>query len=205
MALTPEQKRAIAWVDYAAGLASVETGPLSFAIGAAASMAYYYDKKASEGWGIVFYPPQPIPSTSNDLGILHNLTCEQLVANGFTQSNYDNIIQSASEVRPDLSTELNAITISYFNEKVNSVQLIDLITPESELEFTLNIIPLNVYDQNIFLQTLNILQNANETEWVNNLNDLILQISSFTLSETEKTGLINSLQILKHSFVLWGS
>lgn len=205
MALTRDQKMAIAWVDYAAGLASIATGALSFAIGGAASMAYYWDKKANSGWSVAIPTPHPIPSTSNDQGVLHNLTCEQFTANGFTTVNRTNIIQSASEVRPDLTAELQSITQLYFDDKVNTAQTQAMQTVQDELNYTVSIIPLNSVDQGIFTGTLNILQTADEPQWVNSIDTLILQVSNFTLTEAEKIGLVNSLQILKHSYVLWGN
>ncbi len=205
MTLTRDQKIAIAWVDYAAGLASVELGPLSFAIAAAASMAYYQDKHVSEGWNLSFRIPEPIPSTSDDEGILHNLTCEQFIANGYTLVTYSNIIQSASEVRPDLSSELQSITQTYFDEKVTSAQTQALKTSQEQLDYTMSIIPLNNTDQVPFLNTLNILQTAEQAQWVQSIDSLILQVNNFTLTQEEKSGLINSLQILKHSYVLWGN
>lgn len=205
MALTRDQKMAIAWVDYAAGLATIGTGALSFAIGAAASMAYYADKHANDGWNINFPIPNPIPSTSEDQGILHNLTCEQFIANGNTLVTYSNIIESASQVRPDLSAELQSITKKYFDDKVNSVQSLSLITVNEELDYTMSLIPLNDADQVTFSETLNILQTADQDPWVNSIDTLILQVTNFTLTETEKIGLVNSLQILKHSYILWGN
>ena len=205
MALTKDQKMAIAWADYFAGLASAALGAISFAIAAAASMAYYQDKHASEGWGIIFPGPDPIPSTSEDQGILHNLTCEQFIANGFTLVTLSNIIQSASEVRPDLTSELQTITQSYFDEIVNTAQTQPMSTVQEQLDYTISIIPLNSSNQETFIETLNNLQQAEENQWVSSIDSLIIQVDSFALTVIEKVGLINSLQILKHSYVLWGS
>lgn len=205
MALTRDQKWAIAWCDYCAGLASAGLGAISFAIGAAASTAYYMDKKATEGWSIDFLVPNPIPSTSDDQGELHNLTCEQFQANGFTAVSLSNIVQSASEVRPDLTSELQSVTQAYFDEKVSSAMGQPMKTVQQELDYTMSIIPLNNTDQVPFTETLNILQTADEAQCVNSIDNLILQVSNFTLTETEKTALANSLQILKHSSVLWGN
>lgn len=205
MALTRDQKNAIFWCDYCAGLATAGLGAISFAIGAAASTAYYMDKKATEGWNIDFPVPNPIPSTSDDQGELHNLTCEQFIANGFTLVTLSNIVQSASEVRPDLTSELQSITETYFDEKVSAAQTQSMKTVQEELDYTMSYIPLNNTDQIPFIATLNVLQSADEIQCVNSINNLILQVTNFTLTETEKTALINSLQILKHSSILWGN
>jgi hypothetical protein len=69
----------------------------------------------------------------------------------------------------------------------------------------MSIIPLNDTDQVTFIETLNILQSAEEAEWVGSINSLILQVTNFTLTENEKIELVNSLQILKHSYILWGN
>jgi hypothetical protein len=54
MALTRDQKMAIAWADYFAGLASAGLGAISFAIGAAASTAYYWTKKRLKAGALTF-------------------------------------------------------------------------------------------------------------------------------------------------------
>jgi len=205
MALAKDQKMAIAWADYFAGLASAGLGAISFAIAAAGSMAYYQDKHATEGWNIDFAVPDPIPSTSEDQGVLHNLTCKQFIANGNTLVTYSNIIQSASEVRPDLTSELQSITQSYFDEIVTATQTQPMSTVQQQIDYTISIIPLNSSNQEPFIETLNNLQQAEENQWVSCIDSLIIQVDSFALTVIEKIGLITSLQILKHSYALWGN
>jgi hypothetical protein len=205
MALTRDQKNDIAAVDYVAGLTSIETGFLSFAIAAAASTAYYLDKKATEGWNMDFPVIEPIPSTTDNTGVNHNLTCEQFFANGDTVVTYDVIIPIACQVRPDWTVELEAITQSYFDSKVASALSQNMSGVANWMRATTNVIPLNNTDSVTVSDAFNSIQGVDNEQWVNNLGVLIGNVSGFALTETEKQSLINALHILQHSYVLWGS
>ena len=205
MALTKDQKNAIAAVDYVAALTSFETGLLAFAIGAAASTAYYLDKKATDGWNMDFPAIEPIPSTTDNTGVNHNLTCEQFFANGNTVVNYDVIIPIACTVRPDWTSELTAITQTFFDTKVAAALSQNMSDVANWMIATTNVIPLNSTDSLIVSDSFNSIQGVDNEQWVYNLEILIGNVSGFALSETEKQTFINALQVLQHSYILWGS
>ncbi|NDC30422.1 MAG: hypothetical protein EBZ58_05690 [Bacteroidetes bacterium] len=205
MALTRDQKNAIASCDYLAGLLSAETGFLSFAIAAAASTAYYLDKKASDGWSIDSPVVHPIPSTTDNTGVNHNLTCEQFFAAGNTTVTYNIIIPIACDVRPDWTAGLEAITQSYFDDIIASALAQDMSTVDEWMVATTNVIPLNSVDSETVAAAFESIQGADQDQWVENLGALIDNVSGFELSEIEKQYFVNAIQILQLSYVLWGS
>lgn len=205
MALTRDQKNAIAACDYVAGLFSIGTGFFSFFVAAAASTAYYLDKKATEGWNMDSPVVHPIPSTSNNTGVNHNLACEQFFADGYTVVTYANFLPIACQVRPDWTTQLEAITQSYFDDKVALALTTDMSTVAKWMTQTTSVIPLNSTDAATVTNTFNIIQTADQAQWVSNLDSLITKVNGFTLTSPQKASFINALQILQLSYVLWGS
>lgn len=205
MALTRAQKEAIAWCDFAAGLATAELGPISFAIGAAASMAYYKDKQATAGWQLVVPPPGPIPSNSGNQGELHNLTVTNYL-NDFPDGvvTYNQVITVASQVRPDLAPQIHKIQEDYFNTNVKSAQSADTSTVDAQLALISASIPLNADNSNTVSQTLSTIQDVDTNVWVGQLDGLIGQVDNFELSDEQKNRFKDSLQILRYSPLLWG-
>ena len=192
------KKMSIAWTDFAAGLATAELGPISFVIGGAASMAKWNDF-------FTIYPvPDPVPSSTNDQGVLHNVLCSNYLAPRFPKVNYDDVINLACQVRPDLAHEIQAITEEYYNAKVLSALTEDLSTPKRQISFITSIIKL---DDNDTTSVTNVLNNLSKSEdpniWEANVNGLIGMVPSFNLSQADQTMFMNSLSILRSSYVLW--
>jgi hypothetical protein len=202
--LTKDQELAIGWVDLAAGVASIETGPASLVISAAASMAYYQDKHASEGWNAKnTYNPNNYPSTTNNPGELHNLICEMYIQNGYTTVNYNDIKTVALNVKPDLESSLNNMSEAQFNYFVNLTKDKDLSTPTNQLDFFKTYFSINQNDEVVLLNYLETINNTDNEERISKIDDLINRIQSFDLDNTQKINLTNSFQILKHSSILW--
>lgn len=202
--LTKEQKEAIAWCDFVAGLATAELGPVSFAIGAAASIAYYKDKVANDDWPKIELKPGSIPSKSNNLGVLHNLTCEHYLVSEYPDVNFRDIIYTASKVRPDLTEELHNISEEYFIEKVEWAKAQKTSTTKEQLTLITGIISLQGEDTETVNNSLNNIKDVNEYMWIANIDDLIKKVASFELTEIVKDYFTNSLEILKLSYILWG-
>ncbi|WP_418122804.1 hypothetical protein ACNFU2_19870 [Chryseobacterium sp. PTM-20240506] len=153
--LTRQQKEAIAWADVVAGLMTAETGFVSLFIAAAASMAYYKDKVANEGWKAIVTEEPILPSNSNNYGILHNLTCEKYLTDGYDQVTYNEVLITAVKVRPDLAGEIYAIAEDYFQEKVEMAVNKNLISVDDKLNAILDTVPLNAADTDKIYQLLN--------------------------------------------------
>ncbi|WBV56432.1 hypothetical protein PFY10_19790 [Chryseobacterium daecheongense] len=203
--LTRQQKEAIAWADVVAGLMTAETGFVSLFIAAAASMAYYKDKVANEGWKAIVTEEPILPSNSNNYGILHNLTCEKYLTDGYDQVTYNQILITAVKVRPDLAGEIYAIAEDYFQEKVEMAVHKNLVSVGDKLNAILDTVPLNAADTDKVYQMLTAIDNTiNDDDWQANVQNLIQIIPSFNLNDNDKNVLANSFEILKHSYQLWG-
>lgn len=204
--LTQQQKEAIAWVDVAAGLASAETGPVSFLIAAAASMAYYKDKVANEGWKAVAVEDPTLPSNSSNQGILHNLVCEKYLTDGYDQVTYHEMVLTAVEVRPDLAAKINAIPEDYFNQKVQTATQLNLTSLDEKMNVIGNAVPLHGADRDILFQSLAEIDNSNsDDDFQAKVQNTIQAIPGFELTDNEKSILTNSFEILKNSYQLWSN
>lgn len=202
--LTRQQKEAIAWVDVAAGLASASAGPISFLIAAAASMAYYKDKVANDGWRAIATEEPTLPSTSNNQGILHNLTCEKYLTDGYDQVTYSKIVITAIQVRPDLADPINSMSEDYFNQKVQQALQENLVSVDDKLNVILNTVPLNGANSDILLQSLHDIDNSiTDDERKTNVQSAINMIPSFALNNNDKSVLTNAFEVLQHSYQLW--
>jgi len=202
--LTRQQKEAIAWVDVAAGLASAETGPVSFLIAAAASMAYYKDKVANEGWKAVRTDEPTLPSISTNQGILHNLTCEKYLTDGYDQVTYSKMVMTATQVRPDLTDPIHSISEDYFNQKVQQALQENLISADNKLNVILNTVPLNDANRDTLLQSIVHIQNSiTDDEWKTNVQNTTNMIPGFALNNNDKSILTNAFEVLQHSYQLW--
>lgn len=202
--LTQQQKEAIAWVDVAAGLASAETGPVSFLIAAAASMAYYKDKVANEGWMAVITEEPTLPSTSNNQGVLHNLLCEKYLTDGYDEVKYSETIITAIKVRPDLANAINAIPEDYFHQKVEIAQQVNLSSPDDKMNMIGNTVPVHGADRNLLFQSLVEIENSSsDDEFQDKVQNAIQAIPNFELNDSDKIILTNSFEILRNSYQLW--
>jgi hypothetical protein len=200
--LTPEQKKAMFWTDWAAGVATAELGPISFAIAGAASAAYYYDHIS----GIVINPnPDPKPTNTNELpGYYHNLLCKAYIAKGFDHIVFSEFIKTAKEVRPDLINELNSLTDSMFNSKIQYARSFDYIGSSDQVNVISSFNSINSNDLVTFKNGVTNIQNSLDANQFNvNTNNLIDQIGSFSMPLDEKEKIISSLMILKYSGNLW--
>ncbi|MFP7655316.1 hypothetical protein [Chryseobacterium proteolyticum] len=202
--LTRQQKEAIAWADVVAGLMTAETGFVSLFIAAAASMAYYKDKVANEGWKAIVTEEPILPSNSNNYGILHNLTCEKYLTDGYDQVTYNEVLITAVKVRPDLAGEIYAIAEDYFQEKVEMAVNKNLVSVDDKLNAILDTVPLNTSDTDKIYQLLTVIDNTNnDDDWQTNVQNLIQVVPSFNLNDQDKNVVTNSFEILKHSYRLW--
>lgn len=199
MALTRDQKYALAYTDWAAGAASIGTGLLSFVIGGAASLALYH----TQGWSASI-KADFIPSQSNDQGVLHNALCSNYIASGISGVTYQDVINMSVKVRPDLSEQIRRIPEDEFNKQVESALSLDLTTPEKQMEYLNSLVKLEPQDATIVADTFKNLSTISDSrEWEASVNRLIDQTRNFKLSQGDKEALIGSFQILRSSFVLW--
>ncbi|MBO9691031.1 hypothetical protein [Chryseobacterium sp.] len=202
--LTRQQKEAIAWADVVAGLMTAESGFVSLFIAAAASMAYYKDKVANEGWKTIITEEPVLPSNSNNYGILHNLTCEKYLTDGYDQVTYNEILITAVKVRPDLASEIYAIAQDYFQEKVEMAIQKNLVSVDDKVNAILDAVPLKGVDIDKVYQLLTVIDNTDDDDdWQTNVQNLIQLVPSFNLNDNDKNVLINSFEILKNSYQLW--
>jgi hypothetical protein len=202
--LTKDQKLAIGWADFFAGVCSIETGPASLAIAAAGSLAYYQDKHLTEGWNaMTTYNPNNYPSSSNNLGELHNLICEKYIHDGYTTINYNDIKNVTLSVKPDLESSLNNISQTNFQNYLDLVKNRDLTTPTNQINIIKDYFTFNQNDEVVlfsYLKTINVTDNEKR---ILKIDDLINRIQSFNMDKSQKINLTNSFQILKHSSILW--
>ena len=203
MALTREQKEAIAWCDFVAGLATAETGPVSFVIGAAASIAYYKDKVATEGWDKIIAPTPVLPSGSENQGVLHNLTCEQYLNSGYDGVQYGDMIAVAVQVKPDMAQAIEDIPEQYFNDNVEAAQAQTLETPAQQLQAISSHVTLSDADRNTLTVSLQQLDAGQDGDWDTNLETVINDVQNMRLAQGDKERLLASLEILKHSYTVW--
>lgn len=200
--MTTKQKYACAYADWIAGVLTAETGPASFAIGAACSYGY----AKYNGWAIVAPAPNPIPSTSDDQGVLHNAMLSNCFAQGFPQADYTNIINLACQVRPYVTLEIQCIQPALFNKIVNTVICLDLSTVQNQITVLSGLISFTAQDLATVTNSFTTLTQVTDPNvWTTTVNNLISQVSSFNLSTSDKSGFTGSLQILRSSFVYWSS
>lgn len=201
MALNYHQKMAIAWADWGSGLAAAALGPVSFLVGGAASMVVYHTFKASQSPVI---QPDPIPISSNDWGLLHNALCSNYLSQGYQRVNYQDIVNLACQVKPELESEILNVSEDTYNAYVIKGLCLNLFSPQLKIDFTKTIINLDVSDSNVVLSYYNELVDAEDTnDWTTIVNNLIGCIVDFNLSQFEKDIFSNSLTILRSSYVLW--
>lgn len=175
----------------------IETGFFSFF--AAGSTLYYLDKKASDGWNMDSPTVGPIPSTSDNTGINHNLTCELFFAGGYTTVTYDVMVQLACQVRPVWTAEIEAISESSYNNAVAVTLTQDMSTVAEWMALTTSKIPLNNSDSATVNSTFTTIQNADHAQWVSSLATLITDVNGFALTASQKQSFVNALQILQLS------
>src|SRR5690606_20306419 len=128
--MTRRQKFATAYTDWAAGAASAPLGLFSFLIGAAASAALVN----ANDWAVTPVIV-PIPTTSDDQGVLHNALCSNYMAQGFPDVNYNDVINVAVQVRPDLEPQIRATPEPEFNSQVQAALTRDLSTTQLQMDF----------------------------------------------------------------------
>jgi hypothetical protein len=204
--LTREQKEAIAWVDLAAGAASVELGLGSFLVAGLASMAYYKDKQANEGWPIAYSGPSgdyPKPVGSSSAGEIHNAICAAFFDGNYPVANYSNMVLSANQVDPAITAGLDGSSETLVNSIVSSVLVTDFSTVAKQKAFILSEFPLNANDAESLETSLQTIHTCAESEISQEIDLLNTQINSYQLNQTEKVNLANSFDILKHSMILW--
>lgn len=200
--MTIKQKYACAYADWVAGVLTAETGPASFAIGAACSYGY----AKYNGWAIVAPLPDPIPSTSDDQGVLHNAMLSNCFAQAYPQADYVNMINMACQVRPYVSLEIKSLSESYFNKIVNIIMCLDLSPVQNQITVLSGVIKFNAQDIATVTNTFTTLAQVTDPAiWSTTVNNLISQVANFNLSQSDKSSLTGSLQILRSSFVYWSS
>jgi hypothetical protein len=199
--LTKDQKLAIGWVDFGAGVCSIESGPASLVIAAAASLAFYNEKHHSEGWNYrSTYNPNNYPSSSENYGELHNLICEKYLQKGYTTVNYTDIKNVAISVKPSLEFDnLSEIQFNYF---VGLIKTENTTTPLDQLKFLKKYYSINQNDE-VVLSNFLVQINSDDEYRLSKIDELINRVQDFNMISNQKTHFINSLSILKNSSILW--
>jgi len=215
--LTDDQWKALQWVDWGAGMASAELGPVSFAIAGAASLAYYYDnRKVQELQSIYEQLPeikikQDMLSNSDNftkqfdkLGEDHNNLCKAYLSMGYKQLALEKVLELAKNVRPDLTEELNKITVRQLKNTVENTMTINFLNANTTIEFIKRKVLLSSVDSDVLkIHFENLLYEKNQKRFEQEIINLYHSIEKFSLSEFDKINLKNSFSILKHSSRLW--
>lgn len=117
---------------------------------------------------------------------------------------YEDVVNVACEVKPELEKELRGISEDTYNSYVLKALCANLTTPEDQLEFTRRIISLDENDANTVIDIYRQLHETEEpNEWFERVSSLINMIADFKLSEEDKYNYSKSLEILRASFGLW--
>ncbi len=195
--LTRHQNK-VAWTDLAAGLASAELGPVSFLIAGCASMAAHYDSPVT-----VNPNPDPDPANETDqLGYDHNRFCRAYLA-AHTSLNYTDIISTAKQIRPDLSTQIDAISEETINNTIEYVSQFDFLNSSSQVTILNSVMTLSSDDINSFKNAIDAINDGNEEDVNNNVTALQNEIANYNTSDLNKERLINAFSILKYSNFIW--
>lgn len=202
MALTHDQKVKIAWADWVGGVTSASLGFISFGVAAATSLCYYN----SQNWSVVAPTPDPIPSQSDDQGVLHNALVSNYLALSSKPFDYISIINMACQVRPNLAMEIRSTPKSQYDKIVNIGICLDLSTVQNKITILSGYITFNAQNLTTITNTFNTLsQVTTSNDWANAVNNLITQVSNFSLPQADKSFFIGTLQILRSSYVYWNS
>jgi len=193
---------ATAWADLAAGLATAESGPISFLIGGCYSMSVW------NSLDIVAPPsnPTPVPTYTNDLGVLHNALVSNYIAQGFSlqQISLPNAINVACQVRPDLAATLQATTQDQYDTVVKTLANVDLSTTQGRIAYISSVINFTPQDLATLTNAFNTLDAITcPILWVEYITMLIALIFGFNLVQTDMNNLVGSLQILRASGAYW--
>jgi hypothetical protein len=202
MALTYDQKVKIAWADWVGGITSASLGPISFGVAAATSLCFYN----SQNWSMVPPTADPIPSQSDDQGVLHNALVSNYLTQIYKPFDYTSIINMACQVRPNLTLEIQSTPKSHYDRIVNTAICLDLSTVQNQMTVLSGYISFNALDlstvTNVFIA---LTQVTTPNDWATTVNNLISQVANFDLSHSDKSLFTGSLQILRSSFVYWSS
>lgn len=173
---------------------------------AAASLAYYQDKKVSEGWPIIVVPTGSTPSSSDNPGVLHNVVCSNYLNGGFGAVNFDDIKAVGIQVKPGLESEINAIDEQFYNVTVNWAVTVSLETVPDQVAMIEQYVSLSDSDKSTLSDGLQNIMDGTEAAWPSNVDLLITDVQSMSSVSTEhKEWLTSSFEILKHSHELWSS
>ncbi len=204
--LTHNQTQAMYWTDWAAGLAAAETGPISFGVAAGASATYYFNAlpRTQLSNHVNFNSDSLYTNDFERLGVDHNSTCKRYINSGVEEFNFVHFKEFAKEVRPDLTEQIDGITSEYFSLVLSSIQNIDFADANSITKFIKNYVNLNATDEERIISSLNhLIGETDPNLTILNLNELIEELDSYSITNVEKTKLINSFSILKYSSQLW--
>lgn len=201
-------KWGIAYTDWVAGVTTVEFALWgSFIIGAVASLA-------AANSSVIWNPPPPdgIPSTSIDQGVLHNALCSNYLAQqgGCGQVVWSKVIDVACQVRPDLAQQIRSLNQSQVQAAVDKALSVDISTPQTQVAYLNSVFNLDPNDLTVVTDVFNKLETIYSQSpdypivFEGTVNNLISQVPDFNLSQDKMSGLISSLQILRSSYVLWG-
>lgn len=150
--------------------------------------------------------PDPIPSTSDDQGVLHNALVSNYLVQTSKPFDYSSIINMACQVRPNLTLEIQCTPKYQYDRLVSTGICLDLSTVQNQLIVLTGYINFNAQDLATVTSTLNTLtQVTDPTVWTTTVNNLIAQVPNFNLSQSDKSSFTGSLQILRSSYVYWDS
>lgn len=205
MALTRQQKLNIAWADWIAGAASSSTGLLSFGIAGAASWLYYQDHYANPRASI---NPNPDPDPENEgeqIGFWHNQLCRSFAEGVYGNVTYSDMVSVASNLRPDLESEIHSISEIDFRTVVELVLEHEFVNShqwqESIVREKFGLSGSDITSFNEIIDDIN--ADPGDDNFYTKYEELLAQIASYSIPEAKKTYFLNSLGILKYSFYLW--
>lgn len=198
-------------------MASAELGPVSFAVAGAASLAYYYDhRQVQELQGLYEQIPeieikqnmlsqfQGLANQFDKLGEDHNNLCKAYLVMGYKKLALEKVLELAKTVRPDLTSELDKITVTQIKRIVANTMTIDFLNVDATIKFIKQKIQLSNFDSFILKNHFeNLLNEKDEKRFEKEIINLYNSIERFSLSGFDKNNLKNSFSILKHSARLW--
>jgi hypothetical protein len=150
--------------------------------------------------------PDPIPSTSDDQGVLHNAMLSNCFAQGFPQATYVDIINLACQVRPYVALEIKCTTELLYNKYLHIVMCLDLSTVQNQITILSGLISFTSQDIATVTNTFTALSQVTDSNvWTTTVNNLISQVPNFNLTQSDKSVFTGSLQILRSSYVFWSA
>lgn len=204
--LTDNQWKALQWTDWGAGFATAGMGPVSFAIGAAASLAYYYDKLPEQGntpnGASEFIYNSKFPN--EQIGVDHNNLCVKYLGKGYDELDYYKLFELAKEVRPDLKKEFEHLDIGAAKKIVDDILDANFGTSVGRIGFVKKYSDLSGANISLLSKQLDMLYYSSNSDIVGQrVNSFLKQIESCNLPIKTEDNFRRSLPILNYSAQLW--